>query len=705
MAVVRPTPAVGTAMQRVEAREKVTGEARYAYEYPARGVAYAVPVQSPVARGTLRAVDSSEAMAVPGVLAVVWHETAPSLEIPDGELAVLQSDRIAYRGQIVAAVVADSLEQAQRAQQLVRLEAVEEPHDVELRSDHPRLYTPDHVNPSFPTDTHEGDVDAALAQAPLVIDATYSTPAEHNNPMEPHASMAVWESGDLVVYDSNQGAEPVRQTLAEAFGLDPSRVRVVSPHVGGGFGSKGTPRPHVVLAAMLARMVGRPVKIAVTRQQMFALVGYRTPTIQRVRLAAGNDGRLTAISHDVVEQTSTVTEFAEQTAICTRMMYASPTRRTRHRLVALDVPTPSWMRAPGECPGMYALESAMDELAVTCGLDPIELRIRNEPEVDPESGHPFSSRGLVQCLRRGAERFGWAHRAAAPRAHRDGPWLVGSGVAASTYPTRRRPSEATARAQPDGSFVIRLSAADIGTGARTVLTQIAADALDVDVERVRMEIGDTAYPPAPLAGGSMGTTSWGSAVVQACAALRARIADDYAGRVPDDGVEEHADTTADIETDAPMARHAFGAQFAEVAVNTVTGEVRVPRFLGVFAAGRIINPTTARSQLIGGMTMGISMALHEESVMDTRFGDYLNHDLASYHVPVCADIRDIEAEWIDEVDGHLNPMGAKGIGEIGIVGSAAAVANAVFHATGVRIRDLPIRPDRMIVALDGYTGG
>jgi xanthine dehydrogenase YagR molybdenum-binding subunit len=506
----------------------------------------------------------------------------------------------------------------------------------------------------------------------------------------------VWDGDRLLLYDSNQGVQPVQTAVAQAFGLDPERVRVVAPHVGGGFGSKGTPRPHVVLAAMAALVVDRPVTVAVTRQQMFAFVGYRTPTIQRLRLGAEPDGTLTAVSHEVVEQTSTVVEFAEQTAIPTRMMYAAPARRTRHRLAALDVPTPSWMRAPGECPGMYALESAMDELAIECGVDPIELRIRNEPDIDPETGNPFSSRGLVECLRRGAERFGWAGRDPAPGSRRHGAWLAGTGVAASTYPARRRPSEAAARADGDGTYTIRLGASDIGTGARTVLAQIAAECLEVDAAHVRVELGDTRLPAAPLAGGSMGTASWGSAVAKACAALRSRIAEDYAGVVPAGGLEAHAETSAEIEADAPLARHAFGAQFAEVRVNAVTGEVRVPRLLGVFAAGRILNPRTARSQLVGGMTMGLSMALHEESVMDGRFGDYVNHDFASYHVAACADVEDLDAEWIDERDPHLNPMGSKGIGEIGIVGTAAAVANAVHHATGIRIRDLPIRPDKLL---------
>jgi xanthine dehydrogenase YagR molybdenum-binding subunit len=357
-------------------------------------------------------------------------------------------------------------------------------------------------------------------------------------------------------------------------------------------------------------------------------------------------------------------------------------------VVALDVPTPSWLRAPGETPGMFALETAMDELAVACGLDPIELRARNEPAVDPETGKRFSSRNLIACLRDGADRFGWADRDPQPGARRDGAWLTGTGVAAATYPARRSASQASARREADGTYLVGVAAADIGTGARTVLTQIAADALGVSPDKVRVEIGDSSLPRAPVAGGSMGTASWGSAVVKACRQLREQPGT----------TEVHADTKHDIEQDAALSRHAYGAHFVDVRVNAVTGEIRVPRALGVFAAGNILNPKTGRSQLIGGMTMGIGMALLEESIMDPQFGDYVNHDLAGYHVPTYADIDDIEAVWLDEHDDNLNPMGSKGIGEIGIVGMAAAVGNAVYHATGHRFRRLPIRLDHVLGA-------
>src|SRR2546421_7197469 len=376
-------------------------------------------------------------------------------------------------------------------------------------------------------------------------------------------------------------------------------------------------------------------------------------------------------------------------------MSAAPNRRTTHRLARLDLPANSWMRAPGESPGMFALESAMDELAIACGLDPIELRIRNEPAVDPQTGRPFSSRGLVACLREGAQRFGWAPRDPSTGTRREGRWLIGTGVAASTYPVYQFPATALVQVDPAGNYRVRIDATDIGTGAWTVLTQIAADALEVPPERVQLEIGDSALPKAGAAGGSSGTASWGWAIVNAASALRTRVREEYGGSVPAGGLSASGAFETNPEAQQ-FSMHAFGAQFAEVRVHVDTGEVRVPRLLGVFAAGRIINPKTARSQLLGGMTMGLSMALHEESVLDPRFGDYVNHDFAEYHIATNADVGTIDVSWIDEDDPYINPIGAKGIGEIGIVGTAAAIANAVYHATGIRVRDLPITLDKLL---------
>ncbi|MEV4211461.1 xanthine dehydrogenase family protein molybdopterin-binding subunit [Micromonospora sp. NPDC049662] len=688
------TGAIGQAHPRLEGREKVTGAARYAVEYPVDGVAYGWVVPATVVRGRITRIDTTEALASPGVLAVVHHGNAPRLAtMVEPDLWLLQDPAVHYRGQYVAVVVALSLEAAREGARLVRVEYDTGPHSTVLTDDHPGLYKPDEVNPHYPTDTAEGDFDAGYAAAPVRVDATYRTPAYHNNPMEPHATTAQWTGGRLLVHDSNQGASSVRATLSELFDLPRESVRVIAEHVGGGFGSKGYAKAAVVLTALAARHVDRPVKLALTRQQIFGPIGYRTPTIQRVRLAADTDGRLTAISHDAISQTSMIREFAEQTAVYTRSMYAAPHRRTTHRLTRLDVPTPFWMRAPGECPGAYALESAMDELAVAVGIDPVELRVRNDPEVDPDQGKPFTSRNLVACLREGARRFGWADRNPTPRSRREGRFLVGSGMAGSAYPTRSRPSSARVTARPDGGFLVQINATDIGTGARTALWLVAADALGVPPERIEIRIGDSDLPTAPLAGGSMGTSSWSWAVIRACAALRAKVPD---GRPPDAEVTAEADTTDEIGEQAALPRYAYGAQFVEVRVDTTTGEIRLNRMLGVFAAGRIVNPTTARSQLIGGMTMGLSMALHEGGLLDERYGDWVNHDLATYHITACPDVESIEAYWVDEHDDELNLAGVKGIGEIGIVGAAAAVANAVYHATGVRIRDLPIQLDKLV---------
>jgi xanthine dehydrogenase YagR molybdenum-binding subunit len=692
------TPAIGTATRRDDAVAKVTGEAQYAGEIPLTGRAYGWIVQARVAKGRIAAIDTDAARNLPGVLDVLTARNAPRVQqVDDAETMLLQDDAVHYRGQVVAAVIAESLEHARQAADELTVRYDRAPHDVDFRADHPGMYTPDKVNPNFPSRTNTGDVDAALAQAAHVVDATYRTPAEHNNPMEPHTATAVWDEDRLTVYDSSQGVASVRPTLARLFGLEPDAVRVLSQYVGGGFGSKGSVRPPTVLAAMAARLVGRPVTVAATRQQMWAFVGYRTPTIQRMRLGADASGHLVAVEHTASSQTSRIMEFAEQTAVITRTMYATPNVRTAHRLVALDVPTPRWMRAPGEAPGSFALESAMDELAEATGIDPVELRIRNDTDHEPEGGARFTSRSLVACLRAGAARFGWADRDPVPGRRRDGRWLVGSGVASATYPARSAPSTATATAHPDGSFTVSVAAADIGTGARTALRQVAADQLGVDPARVRVLIADSDFGPAMIAGGSMGTASWGWAILKACAALRGRIA-----ATPDQDVSATADTADDIEALEAYARHAFGAHFAEVRVDVDSGEIRVPRMVSVFAAGRIVNPTTARSQFLGGVTMGIGMALHEQSVLDPQFGDFVNHDLAGYHVPVSADIGELEIDWVDETDELVNPLGIKGIGEIGIVGAAAAVANAVWHATGTRQRDLPLTPDRIQPTLCAY---
>ena len=687
--------AIGNRVTRLDGPAKVTGTAEYAFEFRVDDPLYLHPIQSTIARGRVTAMDTGEAQAIDGVAAILTVFDAPRLaDTSDGDLTVLQDDQVHYRGQLIGGVLAESAETARHAAGLVRVDYEAEAHDTEVRSDHPRLYAPEKVNPDFPTDTAEGDVEAALRDAPITVDQTYTTPHEHNNPMEPHACIAIWDPDgpQLTLYDSTQGVHVVREQMATLFDLDPQQVRVVAKHVGGGFGSKGAPHSHNVLAVMAAqRGGGRPVKLALTRQQMFAIVGYRTPTIQHIRLGAERDGTITAISHDVVEQTATVKEFAEQTAVPSRMLYAGANRKTSHRLAKLDVPVPFWMRAPGECPGTYAVEVAMDELAVACDIDPIELRIRNEPDVDPETGNPWSDRRLVECLRTGAERFGWTPRDPTPGTRRDGEWLIGTGVASAVYPAMVMPGN-SARIEhiDEGRFAVQIGAVDIGTGTWTALTQIAADALGCDMETVKLQIGDTELPSASVEGGSSGISSWGGAIVAAAQAFRREHGD-----TPAVGVATAAEATENEDAEN-YAMYSFGAHFAEARVSRVTGEIHMSRMLGVFSIGRAINPTTLRSQLIGGMTMGLSMALHEESVRDHRFGHVVTQDLATYHISSHADIPDIDAIWLDSVDEHSNPMGSRGAGEIGIVGSAAAVVNAIYHATGVRVRDLPVTCDALL---------
>ncbi|QKW10035.1 xanthine dehydrogenase family protein molybdopterin-binding subunit [Streptomyces sp. NA04227] len=691
--------ALGAPEARTEALDKAMGAARYAAEHTPPGCAHARPVPASIARGRVAGVNAADALALPGVIAVLTHENAPRLSPPDDPtLFVLQDPRVPHRGWFVALVVAETPEAALEGAAALHITYDIEAHDVTLTAGHSALYVPDEANGGFPGASERGSFDTAFAEAPLRVDARYDIGPLHNHPMEPHACTAQWRDGRLTLHYSSQGSTTARDVAAAMFGLDRGQVTVVSEHVGGGFGSKGTPRPEMVLAAMAAREIRRPVKLALPRRMMAPVVGHRAPTLHRVRLGADADGVLTALSHEVATHTSTIKEFVEQAAVPARVMYASPNSRTVHRVAPLDVPSPSWMRAPGEAPGMYALESAMDELALLVGIDPIELRLRNEPDVEPDSGRPFSSRGLPDCLREGARRFGWDRRDPRPGATREGHLLLGTGVAAATYPVLLGPSQAEVHADPDGTYRVRINATDIGTGARTVLGQIAAEVLGTRPDNVHMDIGNSDLPSASLAGGSSGTASWGTAVHKACLALRSRF-EELGGQLPAEGVSARGDSAEESREVLPYARHAFGAHFAEVQVDAVTGETRVRRLLGMYAAGHILNPRTARSQFIGGMTMGLGMALTEHSTVDRLFGDFAESDLAAYHVPTHADVPTVEAYWLDEEDPYLNPMGSKGIGEIGIVGTAAAIANAVCHATGVRVRDLPVTPDKLLAGL------
>lgn len=735
---------VGRGIDRLDARLKVTGKAEYAAEVPVANVAHAVIVTSTIARGRITRIDTVEAAAVPGVLAVLTHENAPKLpgatrrEGPiDRLLQLLQSDEILYNAQPIALAVADSLEHARAAADLVRAEYAETAPVVELAHAQDSLYVPKTAGPRAQPTSNRGDVERGLGAASARVEVTYTTPSQHHNPMEPHASIAVWQGDErLTIYDATQGIFGVRKKVATVFGLPPENVRVISHYVGGGFGCKGSPWSHISLCALAARVTGRPVKLVLTRQQMFSLVGHRPRTEQRLSLGADRSGKLLALRHEVVSDTSRFDEFSEPSALQTRMLYACDNVHTSHRLLRVDLPTPTFTRAPGESSGTFALECAIDELAHELRLDPLALRVKNYASRDPDENKPWSSKSLFACYEQAAARFGWDKREAAPRATRRGRHWVGSGMATATYPARQSAASALARLRPDGSVLVQAGSQDIGTGTYTIMTQIAAEALGLPLERVRFELGDTTFPETPISGGSQTAASTGSAVRRAALALREAIIGMAVGDagsalhgLPPEAVEVRegrlvpragagpsgaADSFVEllrrsgrrelsVKVDSPekperkdYSTHSFGAQFVEVAVDDLTREVRVTRVVSAFGAGKILNAKTARSQLIGGIVWGIGFALLEHTAWDSRSGRAVTRDLADYHVPVHADVPDIDVIMVPEQDDFVNDLGAKGIGEIGITGINAAIANAVFHATGQRVRDLPITPDKLL---------
>lgn len=729
---------VGQPLDRTDGLLKVTGRARYAAEFQVPRLVHAVLVQSAVPAGRITRVDTHVAQAMPGVLLVMTHENAPrlpnggkpALEPPAGRvLSLLQDDQVHYNGQPVALVVGDTLEHAQAAARMVRLEVTQQPARLDFESARTDAHSPGKVQMQS-ADTARGDMAAGMAQAAQRIEAIYGTPMETHNPMEPHATIAVWDGDALTLYDSTQYVSGVRRTVAKTLGLPPDKLRVVCPFVGGGFGCKGSVWSHVVLAAMAARQVGRPVKLALERPQMFGPVGGRPRTEQRIAVGAARDGRFTAISHDSLTTTSMIEDWTEPCAIVTRMLYDTPNQRTTHRLARLNVGTPTFQRAPGEATGSFALEVALDEMAYALGIDPVELRLRNDAAQDPEKRLPWSSKSLAACYRACAERFGWARRNPQPGSLREGNTRIGWGMATATYPANRSAAGATARYLPDGTAQVESGSQDLGTGTYTVMTQVAADAMGLPVDRVHFSLGDTRMPEAPVSGGSQSVASVSPAVQAAGtqardALIAAAIADASSplhGLAAGDitvtdgflsarsGAREPVaavvarygrpiEATAKVqpgEEKQKFSMHSFGAVFAEVHVDADLGVVRVSRIVASYGVGRLLNAKTGRSQLMGGIVWGMGMALFEESLLDPRYGRIVNNNLAEYHVPVNADVPDIDILVLDEVDPHINPLGAKGIGEIGITGVPAAIANAVYHATGRRVRDLPITLDKLI---------
>ncbi len=692
---------IGRPLDRVDGRLKVTGRATYAYEYAAQGaVAYGVIVPASIGKGRVAAVDVRDAQRAPGVLLVVTKDNAPPqtpwgpVNLPDrfarAEPA-LDTDEVRYFGFPVAFVVAETFEQATAAAALVRVRYAALPGDYDLHAAGPYAENPGRISGGEAADSAIGDFESAFANAPERIEAVYTTPYQHQAPMEPHATMAVWEGPMLTVHTSAQLTTSPQQGLARTFNIRKEDVRIVTRYVGGGFGSKLPFYVDATLAAIGARMLGRPVKVAMTRPQLFHMTTHRTASEPRLRLGADRDGRLTAYGQDALVECARFDGFVDPVCLAARTLYAAPNRLTRHRLAKLDLPRSDSMRAPGDAIGLLALECAMDELADALRLDPVELRLRNDTQVDPERALPFASRHLTGALREGAARFGWDKRPAKPASVRDGRSLVGFGVACAVRGDILQSATALARMESDGRLTVELAMTDIGTGTYTILSQIAAETMELPVDRVTVRLGDTRYPPTAGSGGSFGSATSGAAVLAACRKLKAGLPF---------GVTEAEGSVTPASLDASYAHAGFGAHFVEVGVDRDTGEVRVRRMLGVFAVGRILNAKTARSQMIGGMTWGIGAALTEENHVDPRYGSFVNQDLASYHVAVNADVGEMDVVFLDEDDPHGSPLGSKGIGELGICGAGAAVMNAIHNATGARIRDFPATPDKLLTTLE-----
>src|ERR1700726_2430898 len=697
---------VGKSLDRVDGRLKVTGGARYAYEMQ-QNTLYGFVVQASIGKGKIKSIDTRAAEQAPGTVLVLTHRNAPAQGTGNHREAhpVLTGPQVTGYGQPVAFVVAESFEQARAAAYLVDVKYNRSSGKYALRKNLNEARVPK-PSDAPAADSAVGDFAGAFASAPVQLDVTYTTPLQSHAMMEPHATLAMWDGDKLILHTANQMLNQGQQAIATTLKIPVENVRLISPFIGGGFGGKLWVNADAILAAIASRQLKRPVKTALTRQQIFHVTTHRSDTIQRLRLAADRQGRLPAIGHDVFSGNLPTEQTYEGAALQTRTLYAGANRLTRHRLAPLDIPVASSMRAPGEAVGLLALECAMDELAEKLGLDPIELRIRNEPSEDPERHIPYSSRHLIPCLQEGARRFGWNKRNAEPGQVRDGHWLVGMGVASATRGNPLRPSKANVRLDPDGTATVRMAMTEIGTGTYTILAQIAAEMLGLPMERVRVALGDTNFPQAAGSGGSWGAGSSGSALFEACDALREKLAR-IAGMDPNTAafangsiasgeksvpltnlVGAGIDAAGEIQpgrNNKEFSQQSYGAHFAEVGVDQDTGEVRLRRMLGVFTAGRVLNAKTARSQAIGGMVFGLGAALHEAMTLDPRFGYFVNHDLAEYHVPVHADIPAIDAIFLSELDDKSNPLKSKGIGELGICGAGASVANAVYNACGARI--------------------
>lgn len=702
---------IGDGLSRIDGLLKVTGAAEYATDYKIPSPAHAVIFKSEIAAGKILDIETSAAERSAGVLAVITHKNAPKLNVRGGlrGVGLLQNADVLHYGQHIGVVVAETFEQARNAANLVKVSY----QKADAKTDFPKL-----LSAAVPSkdrdkaDAKRGDVETAFRNAEFKIEEIYETPIEHHQPMEPHATIAVWETAEkLTLYNGSQIVNGAQNAAASTLGLKPENVRVVTPYIGGGFGSKGGMWANLVLAAIAAKTVKRPVKLALSRQQMFDSVGLRQRNHQKLRLAATKDGKLTALAHETITHSAINEEFIEPCGDCSKLMYANEHSLISYRNIPMNIILPTYTRGPGKSTGSFALESAMDELAYKLKIDPIEFRLKNQPDKDLSNGKPFSSRKTVECLRKGAEIFGWNKRKLEPRQTRQGNYLIGYGVGCGSYPARQRDSSANVKLTRNGSdvrAVIELAASDLGTGTFTILAQVAADALGVPVEKVGIKLGDSSLPPAAGSVGSVGASSFANVVGDGCA----KITDELIAKSGKQffvrptaaqmmlsenltAFETRVDAKPPAEANDYSA-HSFNANFAEVWVNEATGMVKVPRFLAITGAGKIINPKTSRSQIIGGVIWGIGMALMEESHIEPRYGNFATRSLAEYHFPANLDIGEIETVFVEEEDKIPNKLGVKGIGEVGIVGVAAAVANAIYNATGKRVRSLPITPDKLL---------
>jgi xanthine dehydrogenase YagR molybdenum-binding subunit len=735
----------GLNRDRFDAKLKVTGRAMYAGDHDLPGLAFAYLIQSSISRGEIRAFDLSAVQESPGLIRIFTPFDSLKLYRPlsfdeganSGDvIALLQDTQVNYFGQIIGLVVAESFEQARDAAALVKVIYEPKPPTVTLAAGMAKAYQPQSVRgmPATVSILESGvaSIDDALRHAEVSIAQEYTTPVEHHNPMEPHATVAVWEEDRLTIYDATQSVGGQRRNLAAVLGVDEDHVRVICPFVGGAFGCKGAMWMHSPLTAAAARTLNRPVKTILAREQMYTATGHRPMVVQKIELGATQDGLLRALKHEVISSTSAVREFVEAAAHRTsRYLYQSPNILVSHYLVPLDIAPGTFTRAPGVAPGMYGLESAMDELAAELGIDPIQLRLKNHAEIYPGRNVRWSSKHLLECYERGAERFGWAQRNPKPRMTKDDDWWIGQGMATALYPAHRSKASAKIRLQADGNVTVSSATHDLGTGMYTVLAIVGAQSLGIPYERVRAVLGDSGLPPAPGAGGSQSTASVGPAVVAAADSIKKKLIDvavkekkspfrgakleelSYAnGEIHGNGkslsfeqllatldrsaIEATGSAALSDEDEEKYAFDSFGAQFCEVKVHDLTGEVRVNRISSVMDIGTVVSEKTARSQIVGGIVFGIGMALLEETRYDIRSGWIANRNIAEYLVPTNADIPAVEVEFLNHPDFEFNSIGARGIGEIGISGTPAAIANAVFHATGKRIRQLPIRPEHFL---------